>query len=135
MKKQGSAIITVIAAIVVLTVLALSFIGSRRERAGITKNMSDEKKVEALAESVSDLLLSYLKKNANKHDNPTDLYYLLRAPLKYKSKTADEDGGDVPLEVEGSGNIDNLYDDTFWISEVLELACSPLSRQLQRNKN
>ena len=32
-------------------------------------------------------------------------------------------------------NIENLYDNTEWISEVLELACSPLSRQLQRNKN
>ncbi len=110
MKKHGSALITVIAAIVILTVLALSFIGSRRERAGISKHLSDEKKVEALAESVSDLLLSYLKKNANKHDNPTDLYYLLRAPLKYKSKTANADGGDIPLEVDGSKKIDNLYD-------------------------
>ncbi len=126
MKKQGSAIITVIAAIVVLTVLALSFIGSRRERAGISKHLSDEKKVEAMAESVSDLLLSYLKKNANKHDNPTDLYYLLRAPLKYKSKTADTDGGDIPLDVEGSGNIDNLYD---YVGSVIE----PLKTELGWN--
>lgn len=31
--------------------------------------------------------------------------------------------------------IDSLYDDTLWIQEVLELACSPLSRQLQNNQN
>lgn len=31
------------------------------------------------------------------------------------------------------GGIENLYDDTKWIQEVLELACSPLSRQLQNN--
>ncbi len=31
------------------------------------------------------------------------------------------------------GGIENLYDDTNWIQEVLELACSPLSRQLQNN--
>lgn len=30
--------------------------------------------------------------------------------------------------------IDNLYDDTDWIFQVIELACSPLSRQLQINK-
>lgn len=30
--------------------------------------------------------------------------------------------------------IDNLYDDEKWIYEVLELACSPISRQLQVNK-
>lgn len=32
-------------------------------------------------------------------------------------------------------NIESLYDNTDWISEVLELACSPLSGQLQTNKN
>lgn len=31
------------------------------------------------------------------------------------------------------GGISSLYDDTKWIQEVLELACSPLSRQLQNN--
>lgn len=31
------------------------------------------------------------------------------------------------------GGIENLYDNTTWIQEVLELACSPLSRQLQNN--
>lgn len=29
--------------------------------------------------------------------------------------------------------IDNLYDDADWIQQVIELACSPLSRQLQKN--
>lgn len=33
------------------------------------------------------------------------------------------------------GGIESLYDDTNWIQEVLELACSPLSGQLQANKN
>lgn len=33
------------------------------------------------------------------------------------------------------GGIENLYDDTQWIQEVLQLACSPLSRQLQTNQN
>ena len=32
-------------------------------------------------------------------------------------------------------SIENLYDDTAWIQEVLELACSPLSRQIQANQN
>jgi len=31
------------------------------------------------------------------------------------------------------GNIENLYDETAWIEEVLQLACTPLSRQLQAN--
>lgn len=30
--------------------------------------------------------------------------------------------------------IDNLYDDEKWIYDLLELACSPISRQLQINK-
>ena len=33
------------------------------------------------------------------------------------------------------GNIESLYDDTKWIQDVLELACSPLSRQIQNNQN
>ncbi|MCM1052462.1 MAG: hypothetical protein NC483_00570 [Ruminococcus sp.] len=32
------------------------------------------------------------------------------------------------------GSIDNLYDDEKWIYDVLELACTPISRQLQINK-
>jgi len=32
------------------------------------------------------------------------------------------------------GNIENLYDDEKWIYDVLELACTPISRQLQINK-
>lgn len=30
--------------------------------------------------------------------------------------------------------IDNIYDNTDWIYQVLELACTPISRQLQINK-
>ena len=33
------------------------------------------------------------------------------------------------------GGIESLYDETTWIQEVLELACTPLSRQLQTNQN
>lgn len=32
------------------------------------------------------------------------------------------------------GGIDNLYDEQTWIWEILELACTPISRQLQINK-
>lgn len=32
-------------------------------------------------------------------------------------------------------NIESLYDNIDWINSVLELACSPLSGQLQTNKN
>lgn len=32
-------------------------------------------------------------------------------------------------------NIESLYDNADWINEVLELACSPLSGQLQKNNN
>lgn len=31
-------------------------------------------------------------------------------------------------------SIDNLYDDFNWVLEVIQLACSPLSRQLQDDK-
>ena len=31
--------------------------------------------------------------------------------------------------------IDSMYDDINWILEVIELGCSPISRQLQTNQN
>lgn len=31
-------------------------------------------------------------------------------------------------------DVDNLYEDTKWINEVVELAASPLSRGIQKNK-
>lgn len=111
MRKQGSAIITVIGVTVVLAILALAFIGSRSEKAGISKMLSDEKKCESIAESVSDLVLSYLKKNANKHENTTNnkLYYLLRAPLKFKSASA-SNGENIKLDVSNVKPLDNLDD-------------------------
>lgn len=32
-------------------------------------------------------------------------------------------------------SIESLYDETSWIQDVLELACSPLSRAIQTNQN
>ena len=43
MKKKGSAIIAVIGCITVLAALAFAFIGSSREKKGISRLMSDEK--------------------------------------------------------------------------------------------
>ena len=88
MKKKGSAIITIIAAIVVLTILALGFISSKTQKTTISKHLSDEKKVEAIAESVSDLLLAAFKNKSNTFEANNKLYFLLRAPLKYKDVSA-----------------------------------------------
>lgn len=95
MNRRGSAILVVIGTITVLIILAIAFLGSSKEKAGISKNLSDEKKVEALAESATELVLAYIKKNANKHENSdgdiAPIYYLLRAPMQ-------------PLEGAGSEN-------------------------------
>ncbi len=111
MKKKGSAILTVISAIVVLTIMALLFISSSRERAGITKFSSDEKKLESIAESVADLILSYIKKNANNHEDAdvnSEIYYLLRAPLKAKNKAISTSGSNIELDVSTTSPIENL---------------------------
>ncbi|MBQ2591704.1 MAG: hypothetical protein II567_00305 [Candidatus Riflebacteria bacterium] len=135
MKRHGSAIITVISAIVILTVLALSFVASRTEKVGISKHLSDEKKVEALAESASDLVLSYIKKNANQHDTADQLYYLLRAPLKYKNSGSFKDN--MLLNVDGlqpvdhfettvgyNATLDSVIEDLGWKDSVtLESKC------------
>ncbi|MBQ3644878.1 MAG: hypothetical protein II961_09805 [Candidatus Riflebacteria bacterium] len=135
MKRQGSAIITVIVAIVILTVLALSFISSRSEKVGISKYLSDEKKVEALAESASDIVLSYIKKTANQHEDSKPLYYLLRAPLKYKNPGTKKDNmllnveSLLPLEhFEGEAGyqttLDSVINDLGWKDSItLESKC------------
>ena len=135
MKRQGSAIITVISAIVILTVLALSFVASRSEKASISKLLSDEKKVEALAESASDIVLSYIKKNANQHDNASQLYYLLRAPLKYKNANDFKDNmllnvdGLLPIEhfeneVDYQTTLNSVIEDLGWKESItLESKC------------
>ncbi|MBP5470466.1 MAG: hypothetical protein J6Z11_14620, partial [Candidatus Riflebacteria bacterium] len=100
MRKKGSAIIAVIGCITVLAALTFAFIGSSREKKGISRLMSDEKKCEALAESANDFIIQYIKKNANNHEdnNPmAPIYYLLRAPLKVK--TAGADGANHDLDV------------------------------------
>lgn len=61
-------------------------------------------------------------------DNVSDL--LLRMAY-IMSKEADK--SQATNYEEFLGGIENLYDNTSWIQEVLELACSPLSRQLQNN--
>ena len=109
MRRKGSAILTILAAVVVLGILALSFIGSKSEKAGISKHMSDEKKAEALAESATDLIISFIKRNCNNEQvtgASNGLYYLLRAPLKYKGTPGAIDNAvlDIP---EGTG-IDDL---------------------------
>ena len=101
MKKKGSAILAVLGCITVLAVLAFAFIGSSREKKGISRLMSDEKKCEALAESASDFIIQFIRKNANNHDQNNNtmspIYYLLRAPLKVK--TPGSDGANHELEV------------------------------------
>lgn len=40
----------------------------------------------------------------------------------------------VPDYISFVKGIDSLYDDTQWIDEVIVLACTPISRQLQKTK-
>lgn len=49
--------------------------------------------------------------------------------------TKEADKNQVTNYEEFLGGIDDLFGDTEWLQQVLELACSPLSRQLQGNKN
>ena len=109
MRRKGSAILTILSVVVVLAILALSFIGSKSEKAGISKHLSDEKKAEALAESATDLIISFVKRNCNNEEvtgASNGLYYLLRAPLKYKGTPGAVNN--VTLEIPADTGIDDL---------------------------
>lgn len=56
------------------------------------------------------------------------VYVMIKEYDKYKNDNQVTDYDDM------LSKIDNLYDDDKWIYDVLELACSPLSRQLQINR-
>ena len=114
MKKKGSAIITVIGSISVLMILAIAFISSSREKAGLSRLSSDDKKVEALAESANDYIYKMIKKSANTHDDSDpdskyldSIYYLLRAPLKAKT-TRDEDNFNLDVSNVGEFPINDM---------------------------
>ena len=69
-------------------------------------------------------------KNINALDDVSDLvlkmaYIMVREADKTQASNYEE----------FLGGIESLYDDTQWLQDVLELACSPLSRQLQTNQN
>lgn len=49
--------------------------------------------------------------------------------------TKEADKNQVTSYEDFLGGIDDLFGSTEWLQQVLELACSPLSRQLQGNKN
>lgn len=67
-------------------------------------------------------------KNIDALDNVSDLLLKMAFIM-----TREADKSQVTNYEEFLGGIESLYDDTAWIQEVLELACSPLSRQLQNN--
>ena len=78
---------------------------------------------------LKDIVIDFTS-NIETLDNVSDL--LLRMAF-IMAREADKN--QVNNYEEFLGGIENLYDNTEWIQEVLELACSPLSRQLQTNKN
>ena len=99
MRKKGSAILTIISAIVVLLVLALGYVSSKSQKTVISKHLSDEKKVEALAESIADMVMTYIKKVPNDYINHQDVfYYFLRSPLKIKDKDELDVSSITPIE-------------------------------------
>ena len=66
--------------------------------------------------------------NIDALDNVSDLILKMAFIM-----TREADKTQVTNYEEFLGGIESLFDDTSWIQEVLELACSPLSRQLQNN--
>ena len=85
MRKKGSAILTVIGAISVLVILVVAFISASREKAGLSNLMTDEKKLEAIAESANDYILKFIKTNANINEDSTDANSKYLESIKFSS--------------------------------------------------
>lgn len=78
-KRNGSAIMMVLVILTILLITSTYLMQNKTKRAGFTRYMSNEKKVEAVAEAVLDMTLANIKAKANKHDEVNDLYTMLRA--------------------------------------------------------
>lgn len=69
MKNQkGSAIIMVLVILTVLVITSTYLMQNKTQRAGFTRHMSNEKKLEVLMEAVLDMAIANIKKHANDHD-------------------------------------------------------------------
>lgn len=75
--KNGSAILMVIAVIAVLLIISTFVIQNKTQRAAFTRYMSNEKKVEAVAEAVLDMTIAKIRIEANEHDS--EFYKFLRS--------------------------------------------------------
>lgn len=75
--KRGSAILVVLAVLTILVIISTFVIQSKTQRASFTRYMSNEKKVEALAEAVLDMTLAQIRIKANDENDP-DIYPFLR---------------------------------------------------------
>jgi hypothetical protein len=86
MKNQkGSAIIMVLVILTVLVITSTYLMQNKTQRAGFTRHMSNEKKLEVLMEAVLDMTKANIKKYANNHkpDAPAsaiNVNKLLRSP-------------------------------------------------------
>ncbi|MFA5598279.1 MAG: hypothetical protein WDA26_12005 [Pusillimonas sp.] len=75
--KKGSAILMVLAVIAVLLIISTFVIQNKTQRAAFTRYMSNEKKVEAVAEAVLDMTIAKIRIEANEHSST--FYEFLRS--------------------------------------------------------
>ena len=93
-RNQGSAYLTVLGAIVVLTIMTFSLLSSKTNRANMTLFLSKEKKAEAVAEAAVDIMQAYLRRAVNSEEKAAeDIYRLLRIPLKLDGNELCNPGG------------------------------------------
>lgn len=71
--------------------------------------------------------------NVDDFDNVTELILKI-AYILIKEADKEHNTNQIIDYEDLLSKIDNLFDDEKWIYEVIELACTPISRQLQINK-
>lgn len=75
--RNGSTILIVISILVVILIIVTSALQNRSSRAAFTRFMSNEKKAEAIAEAVADIVGAKIRKESNEYGK--EIYNLVRA--------------------------------------------------------
>ncbi|MDD3420605.1 MAG: hypothetical protein PHE78_08460 [Candidatus Gastranaerophilales bacterium] len=127
--KKGSAILIVLAVIALLLIISTFVMQSKTQRAAFTRYMSNEKKVEAVAEAVLDMALAKIKLEANKKDTPFYKYLRTECSTVNGKLNNGEKNALMTLSVDPEGIGPQYYQDalnaittgdvgTFTVSEV-----------------
>lgn len=98
-RDRGSAYLVAVGILGVLFIMLVVFSQSRTARRWSTRLMSNEAKVEAVAEAAANLALRMITDQMNDEENGPEWYYRFRSPAKIDTGLSVDSSEDIPLQI------------------------------------